>query len=141
MSKFDKHMDIIQDLPGDGGAEAALDTALDSMAFSLSLWNLLREQGLLVDSEEPNFVLMERAIDALYGELAAVTLMFTEESFNLAPHVDKIITLFEGTSQTLDKANVEHIVPPEVIQGFKSFAARLKNASLLKKSLAAQKIS
>jgi len=144
---FEEHMDCLQANTGVNPGHIASDTldesvevALDSMAFSLSLWNLLRDQGLITNSEEPDFVLMERAIDALYGELAAVTLMFTEESFKLAPYVEKVITLFEGTSNTLNKANVEHVVPPEVIQGFKSFAARLKNAALLKKSLGAQKI-
>jgi len=141
---FEEYMEFLQDVtPGDKvslDTEFAIDAALDSMAFSLSLWNLLKDQGLITDSEEPDFVLMERAIDALYGELAAVTLMFTEESFKLAPYVEKVITLFEGTSSTLDKANVGHVVPPEVVQGFKSFAARLKNAALLKKSLGAQKI-
>ena len=139
MQTFEDSTDIIASLIDDEDMTkeelVALESAGDSMAFTQSLWNLLRDQGLITDSYDPDFYIMEKAIDLLYGELAAATLMFSDPSFDLSREIDKVITLFEGTNRSLAKADVDNVVPHEVIQGFKAFANRLTNAKLVRDEL------
>lgn len=118
-----------------GKLDEALEAAAEYVAFSSSLWNLFKDQGLISDSEVPSVYLMERVIDGLYGELAAVTLLLSEPSFGMEKYLDGIIALFDATGKAIN-AKAADTVPPEVIQGFKSFAARLRNSDVIKKKAA-----
>ena len=138
MQTFEDNIDIVSSLVDDDMTREeceALESAADAMAFCQSLWNLFRDQGLITSSFDPDFYTMEKVVDALYGELAAVTLMFSDESFDLSPAVDKVIAVFNQTSVAIKKANKDNSVPPEVIQGFKSFANRLGNAKKVRKGM------
>lgn len=135
MQSFEDSIDIVSamiDDDSDISDVIALESAADSMAFTQSLWNLFKDHGLITSSDDPDFYTMEKVIDSLYGELAAVTLMFSDSSFDLSNHVDKVIQMFERTNSSLKKANTDGSVPPEIVQGFKAFANRLENAKKVK---------
>lgn len=111
-------------------SDEALEASADALAFAQSLWDLFRANGLVVESDKPNFATMEKVIDLLYGELHAVTVFFSEDSFSQLPEV------FDGVAHKLEEAQQAaggHI-PPEVIRGNRDFATRLRNARAYRKS-------
>jgi len=120
--------------------EELFDKAEGSIAFCQSLWQLLIEQGMITDQETPDYYVMEKVIDGLYGEIAAMTLMFSEPAFDMDKYIDGIIALFDSTGSAIQSKDVGH-VPPEVVQGFRSFASRLRNAKTVQKALLAQQKS
>lgn len=137
MGTFEDSIDIVASLIDDDLSSReveALEAASDAMAFCQSLWNLFKDQGLITSSEDPDFYTMEKVIDSLYGELAAATLMFSDESFDLSSHLEKIISMFENVHGSV-KAKNDGTVPPEVVQGFKAFANRLSNAKIIRLSM------
>lgn len=113
--------------------EELFDKAEGSIAFCQSLWQLFIDQGMITDQTSPDYYVMEKVIDGLYGELAAVTLMFSEPAFQMDKHIDGIIALFESTGSAIESKGA-NIVPQEVVDGFKSFARRLKNARTVTKA-------
>ena len=120
--------------------EELFEKAEASIAFSQSLWQLFIDQGMITDDKNPDPYVMEKVIDGLYGEIAAMTLMFSVPEFEMSKHVDGMIALFESTGSAI-KAKDGGQVPPEVIEGFKSFARRLKNAQTVTAAALAQKKS
>lgn len=137
------HIDTLTSLADDAVASGwlsspevvdAIEAAADSMSFVQSLWNLVLEHGLVTESDTPDTYKLEKVIDSLYGELAAVTLLLSIDELGMGPYLDRIIALFDTQAELLTKANpnVDYVVPPEVISGFRAFAARLRNAQKLK---------
>lgn len=138
MQTFEDNIDIVSAMIDDDTELSdviALEAAADSMAFTQSLWNLFKDQGLITSSNDPDFYTMEKVIDLLYGELHAVTMMFSDPAFDFSEHVDKIILMFEATNSSLKKNDTNKDVPPEVVQGFKSFANRLSNTKKIRASM------
>lgn len=133
---YEGHIDQLTSLQDDWTSleiSEALETGADAMAFCQSLWDLFREHGLITDSTTPDVYVMEKVIDSLYGELAAVTLMLSADELAFGPYLDQTIQMFATQPNLLTKANdVGANIPPEVINGFRAFAARLRNASKLK---------
>ena len=98
----------------------------DSITLSKGLWDLLKLHGLNHPSDIPDIAVMEKTIDRVYGELAAATLLLSENAF---PGIHKIA---KGTAISLEMKN-DPTVPKEIIQGFKDLAIRLENAIETKK--------
>ena len=117
--------------------EELFERAEASIAFSQSLWQLFIDQGMITEDKTPDPYIMEKVIDGLYGEIAAMTLMFSEPAFDMDKYIGGVIALFESTGSAIESKNVGH-VPPEVVQGFKSFARRLKNAQAVTSAALAQ---
>lgn len=145
MTTVDEHLDVLAELNlsldevsastgiDQEKLEELFDKAEGSVAFCQSLWQLFIDQGLITDQTTPDFYVMEKIIDGLYGELAAVTLMLSEPAFGMDKHLEGIIALFESTGNAIEGKGLD-IVPPEVVNGFRSFANRLKNAQVVKKA-------
>jgi len=134
------HIDVLTSLVDDETDDEiadALEAGADALAFNQSLWNLFLEHGLVSDSTTPDTYKMEKIIDSLYGEIAAMTLMFVSDAFSMSKYIDEIIQLFMTQSEQLNKANqADKVVPPEVVAGFRAFGNRLKNAKKLKIAVA-----
>lgn len=130
---YDKWMNRLEDIESaDPEEEDALQTALDAMAFAQSLWNHLKENGLYTAKEDPDFDVMQRAIDLLYGELHAATMFLSDTAFERIPEV------FDGIAESLDTARKGvhgDSVPPEVIRGYRDFANRVRSAQAYQRSL------
>lgn len=124
---FDQY---IQQLDESEISADAAESAADALSFAQSLWDLLQENGLMVESSTPDFAVMEKAIDLLYGELHSVTMMFSGDEFAKLPQV------FDATADAIANAPNSSVVPNEVIRGYRDFANRLRNASASRKSMA-----
>lgn len=128
---FDRYIqELDEKAPASALSTEAAESAADALSFAQSLWDLLQDNGLMVESSTPDFAVMEKAIDLLYGELHSVTMMFSGDEFAKLPQV------FDATADAIANAPNSSVVPNEVIRGYRDFANRLRNASASRKSMA-----
>ena len=67
----------------------ALEKASEALAFCQSLWNVLRDNGLKSVNDEPDLFVIEKALDLMFAELAAATLVFSDDAFKKMPEFFK----------------------------------------------------
>ena len=113
MSDFETYLEELES--GDDVSEEALEAATDALAFCLALHEALRENGYTTD--DPSIPFLERTVDGMMGELAAASIVMSEGVFKGLPDI------MRTNADTLEKHNV---VPPAVVQGFRSFAKRIE---------------
>ena len=103
--------------------QEALEVAGDALAFAQSLWSLLREQGMVTDSDTPDFFKMEKVIDLLHAEVASAAIILSDPGFN---------GMSKFFNDIADKYGKIKDLPPELARGARKFAGRLENAQKLK---------
>lgn len=132
---FDNYADCLASLVDDDTPQEkveALEAAQDALAFSHALWTLFKDQGLTNAPDAPNYQVMEKVIDSLYGELGAMTLLFVHPDLGMTHMLDKVANMFANQQKYIKEHDTDKVVPQEITRGFAAFAARLRNAKNLK---------
>lgn len=118
MSKYETYLEEL-----DAGVDVssdALEAATDSLAFVTSLHTVFCESGYDL-GDEPDVSMLEKVIDTLAGELAAASLFLAEDSFTAVPQMLRAIA-----QAFVDTAKPGEEVPPVIINGYNSLAARIE---------------
>ncbi len=112
MSAVDDHIDVVDnsDLPED-----TIETATAALAFAQSFNDLLVDLGVIADSDELDFELLEKSFESFMGEVAAAGLFLA--TFKSAS------TMLRGAA---DKLKGSKEVPPLIVNGYYKLADRVE---------------
>jgi hypothetical protein len=121
---YEEHIEALEG--ASGVSKETLEAASDALGFVAALHGLFVDHGVLNEDAPIDVAVLENLTDAFHGELAAASLLLSDDMFK---GVEQMLRALETT---IEKSDTDGEVPTVVRKGFARLASRVAKARELK---------